>query len=342
MMHMYAQYFHPSTLLERVRHVRFYRQPRTMFKGFRVPDWAQAKETEGWEFDDYSRQAWENAMHDFHSECTPMQFAGERQEPNVLQWFRLEQWGQGFSSRLFYNEVPQPTWWRHGGHMLEDKDDDKARDKMLHSFTYSDQERGVYFGINTATEEGREQFRQEYMALSEMAPEIIKKENLIFPHEMGPAITNEPHFRRVWQHYREHMFKLRFAQLVKQGEISEADADAFRKFVGPTGQSSFSVYIMARQGLLDHLQSDEGYKATMHVMDTMGLGSIEFDNKSARPTEEQFWHQFDGVYELNEAEMKRELPNIVTDPSNLEKVNALLAGQGEAMIKAPEATRQLA
>jgi len=44
MMHMYAQYFHPSTLLERVREVRAYRMPRVMFKGFRAPDWATAKE----------------------------------------------------------------------------------------------------------------------------------------------------------------------------------------------------------------------------------------------------------------------------------------------------------
>lgn len=64
---------------------------------------------------------------------------------------------------------------------------------------------------------------------------MIKKENLIFPHEMGPSISSEPHFQRVWQHYREHMFKLRFAQLVQQGEISEGDAAAFNEFIGPTG-----------------------------------------------------------------------------------------------------------
>lgn len=89
--------------------------------------------------------------------------------------------------------------------------------------------------MDTTTEEGREQFRQEYLALSEMAPDIIKKDALIFPHEFGPSISNEPHFQRVWQHYREHMFKLRFAQLVQQGEISEGDAAHFREFIGPTG-----------------------------------------------------------------------------------------------------------
>lgn len=136
MHHIYAQYFHPTTLLERVRDVRFYRQPRTLFKGFRVPDWATAKEHHGWEFDAYSREAWDNAMEDMHSEWTPVQFAGERQDPNVLQWFRLEQWGQGNSSRLFYNEAPNPTWWRQGGHLTEG-DDERARDKILYSFTHA-------------------------------------------------------------------------------------------------------------------------------------------------------------------------------------------------------------
>lgn len=41
--HIYAQYFHPSTLLERVKDVAFYRRPRTIFKGFSVPDWATAE-----------------------------------------------------------------------------------------------------------------------------------------------------------------------------------------------------------------------------------------------------------------------------------------------------------
>lgn len=117
MMHLYAQHFHPSTLLERVRDVRMYRQPRTLFKGFTVPDWATAEQKHGWEYDQYSRNAWDNAMHSLHSEWTPMQFVGERQEPNPFQWFRLEQFGQGFSSRLFFNEVPKPTWYRQGGHL---------------------------------------------------------------------------------------------------------------------------------------------------------------------------------------------------------------------------------
>lgn len=339
MMHMYAQYFHPTTVLERVRDVRFYRNPRTMFKGFKVPDWATAKEQHGWEVDAYSRQAWENCMHDMHSEWTPTQFAGERQEPNVLQWFRLEQWGQGFSSRLFYNEVPSPSWWRYGGHMLENKDSDKERDRLLYSFTHADQDRNVLFGMDTTTEEGRAQFREEYNALCELAPEILQKENLVFPHEQAAALSTEPHFRRVWQHYREHMFRLRFAQLVQEGEISEADATTFSQWVDMTGHPSFNLYIMARQGHLDHLQGDASFQATMRVLETMGLGAIQFNSTSAQPLEEQFWDQFDGVYQLTEQELTRELPNFVTDPNNRAKVDALLSGRSD---DSKEQTRQLA
>jgi len=48
MNHVYAQYFHPHTLLERVRDVSFIRRPRTLFKGFKVPEWATAEKEQGW------------------------------------------------------------------------------------------------------------------------------------------------------------------------------------------------------------------------------------------------------------------------------------------------------
>ena len=94
-------------------------------------------------------------MHDLNSEWTPMQFTGERLEPNILNWLRLEQWGKGNSSRLFYNEVPKPTWFRYGGHL------DNA-DKTLYSFTHADQEHKFVFGIDTTSPEGREQFKKEW------------------------------------------------------------------------------------------------------------------------------------------------------------------------------------
>jgi hypothetical protein len=43
------------------------------------------------------------------------------------------------------------------------------------------------------------------------------------------------------------------------------------------------------------------------------------------PYEQQFWEQFDIVMGLSEDEMRQELPNFITDPSNQAKVEALLA-----------------
>ena len=78
--------------------------------------------------------------------------------------------------------------------------------------------------MDTRTPEGQAAFQKEYETLCELAPEIIKKEEMIMPHEMPPRLPDEPHFQRVWQHYREHVFKLKFAQAVEEGLISEDDA----------------------------------------------------------------------------------------------------------------------
>lgn len=48
MWHLYAQHFHPESLLERVRDVNFYRRTRTLYKGFKVPEWAQSDKMNGW------------------------------------------------------------------------------------------------------------------------------------------------------------------------------------------------------------------------------------------------------------------------------------------------------
>ena len=235
MFHLYAQYFHPDTLLERVRDVRFYRQPRTLFKGFTVPDWATAQKQHGWDTDVYSRKAWANAMHDMKSEWTPAPHMGQRQEPNVLQWFRNEQWGQGNSTRLFYNEVPAlnswRNWWRQGGHYTVNPDDERELNRRLHSFTHADQDRPLDLGIDTTTPEGREQFQAEWDALCEMAPELLRKEDLVFPHEVEER-SNEPHFLRVWQHYRNFTLSQALNQQIEEGKVTRDDAAAFRRFVG--------------------------------------------------------------------------------------------------------------
>ena len=48
--------------------------------------------------------------------------------------------------------------------------------------------------MDTSTPEGAAAFKAEYDALCELAPEIIKHEDIVFPHEMPPVISDEPHF----------------------------------------------------------------------------------------------------------------------------------------------------
>ena len=313
--------------------MHFYRRPRTIFKGFKVPDWATAEKSKGWELDTYSRAAWDQALHEMSSEWTPTQFTGERLEPNVLQWLRFEQWGKGMSSRLFYNEVPKPNWNRHRGH-LDDPE------KNLYSFTHADQEPQMLFGIDTTTPEGREQFKKEWETACEIVPELISKDDMVYPHEHAQYVSNEPHFQRVWQHYRHHTFQARFAHLVSEGEISEEDAANFREFVDMTNVPTFNLYIYAKLGQLSHLEGQPGYQSTLRVMDKMSLGHIQFDRHSAQPYEEQFWDQYDVLMELSEEDMYKELPTFVTDPSNRAKVEALLQGRQRDALDS-ENTRQI-
>lgn len=104
--------------------------------------------------------------------------------------------------------------------MLENANDDKERDRVLHSFTYSDQDKQTVFGLDTTTPEGRAAFQKEYDVLCELAPEIMRKEDIVFPHEMAPQISTEPHFRRVWQSYREHYLKMRLALAIENGDVT--------------------------------------------------------------------------------------------------------------------------
>ena len=137
-----------------------------------------------------------------------MQFAGERLEPNIIEWFRIEQVLKGNSSRLFYNEVPKPTWMRQKGQF-------KDKQKEIYSFTHADQDQHFVFGYDAETAEGRKAFEKEWERVAEMVPELISKDDIVYPHEHQKYISGEPHFRRVWQHYREHTLKLRFAYLVE-------------------------------------------------------------------------------------------------------------------------------
>jgi hypothetical protein len=329
MLHVYAQYFHPDTITERVRNVAFYRRPRTIFKGFKVPDWAQSENHEGWQVDTYSREAWDNAMHDLEAEMTMTPYNNRRQEPNPLQYLRFENIFGGAGTRLFYNEVPQFSWMTQQGHMTETTDE-REKERALFSFTHANQDKPLVFGMDTATPEGQAAYRAEYEALCELAPEIIKKEDMVFPHQMAQQVSKEPHFRRVWQHYREHTFKDQLAKAVSSGAISEGDAAAFDNFVGMTGTPTFNLFILISQGKLTYLEGDEGYQATCRVLKALGMDTITWTDHTAAPAEEQFWAQFDDVFALSEQGMRTSLPDFVIDDGNRAKVEALLSGAGES------------
>jgi hypothetical protein len=273
-------------------------------------------------------------MHDLRSEWTPIQFVGQRQDPNLINWFRLEHYGHGMSSKLFYNEVPKPTWYRHKGH-LDDVD------REVFSFTHADQDRQFIFGLDTTTEEGRKAFEAEWQAVATIAPELIDKDAIVFPHEHSKLVSQEPHFQRVWQHYREYTLRLRFQHAFEQGIISKADATAFAEYVNLSGLPSVTVYLLGTHFQAGpELDANEGFQATRRVFDALELGEIEIDTNSVETPEIQFWRAFDYINELSEEGLREELPFFVTDPRQQDKVNALLEGREQEAL-GQETTRLL-
>lgn len=89
------------------------------------------------------------------------------------------------------------SWRRNKGHLLADETESE-RDRVLYSFTHANQDQAIMFGQDTRTPEGAAAFKAEYETLCELAPEIVKKEDMILPHEMAPRLSDEPHFQRVW------------------------------------------------------------------------------------------------------------------------------------------------
>lgn len=52
----------------------------------------------------------------------------------------------------------------------------------------------MIFGIDTTTEEGRAEWRKEWDLMSQMVPELLPKEDMIYPHELPKLVSKEPHF----------------------------------------------------------------------------------------------------------------------------------------------------
>lgn len=82
------------------------------------------------------------------------------------------------------------------------------------------------------------------------------------------------------------------------------------------------------------MKSDADFEGCMKVFTALGFDTMEFElHKTAEPIEEQFWNQFDGMYDLTEAGMREELPLFITDPNNRAKVEALIASYENAELK---------
>jgi hypothetical protein len=73
------------------------------------------------------------------------------------------------------------------------------------------------FGMDTTTPEGRELFEKEYYALAEMAPEIVKKDEIVYPHMIQNQINEEPHFQRLWRTYQCFTLKEKAKSAVDAG-----------------------------------------------------------------------------------------------------------------------------
>ena len=152
---------------------------------------------------------------------------------------------------------------------------------------------------------------------------MLKKDEIFFPHELPAAVPKEPHFRRVWNHYRIYKFKNAMHAAVESGEISEDDVRALTGICDLNGVSSFQLVMMSKSGQLEGAMQPDDLAVCNRVFNAIGLGQIEFDTKTAEPVEEQFWRSFDHIYDLNEKEMKKELPNYVPLDTNQAKVEAL-------------------
>lgn len=209
---------------------------------------------------------------------------------------------------------------------------------MLYSFTRADQEQHFDIGIDTATEEGRKRFEEDYNALCELMPELMKKEQIIYPHEMKKEIPTEAHFQRVWRFYREHKLRGLISDGVAQGKVTDADAAAALSFLsekhhhiltkkhvkGQKHHISVRAYVNCKQGLRPDLENNEGFLAADRVFNQIGVDT-EVTKLSAQDFAFQFWDSFSKRFNLTEDDMRSELKNIMSaDPST-----AKLLEQGE-------------
>ncbi len=276
---------------------------------------------------------WDEAWNDFKSEQTPAQFNVQSLEPNIINLARYENWGKGLSSRFFYNEVPKPTWLRHGGRL-------ENPDKHLYSFTHGNLGSEDLFGFDTSTPEGQKRLIDEIKYWKRVTPQTF--ENIpddIDALELSNDPPTEPHFQRTWNHYRRFQFNLRLNHLVESGDLEKSDVEKARQYFDADGMPSPTMIANAQRGVYGDLTDDPAWTAFEKVSKWLGLNLIEFDTSTAEPVDEQYWGQFDQVFELREEEMIKYLPVFVTDPRDHARIEAM---QGEDGLQPPrEVTKKL-
>lgn len=161
----------------------------------------------------------------------------------------------------------------------------------------------------------------------------------MYPHEMGAQISTEPYYQRLWKYYREHTLKQQIELAVTEGNVSSADADATQRLLGAKHHLSVTPYVLAKSGLRPDLAGSDDFAATDRVMTAIGMNEIEIDRKTSEEFETQFWNNFDGVYNLNEASLREEIPYFVTDTSNRMKVEAIMEGRAAEAVEGSEETQ---
>ena len=152
-----------------------------------------------------------------------------------------------------------------------------------------------------------------------------------YPHEMGKWVSNEPHFQRVWQFYRDHTLKSKIAEAVNAGKITQGDSDTAVKFLGGKRTLNVAPFVMTKTGLRNDLAETEEFLTTDKVMSAIGMNTIALTKPTAESFESQFWSNFDGQFTLTEIGMREELPVFITDPTNRMKVEAIMDGRADAL-----------
>ena len=183
----------------------------------------------------------------------------------------------------------------------------------------------INFGIDTTTPEGREQWQREYAAISAYAPEIVPMANFVQLHDMPKFVTKEPHFQRVWITYQQQTLRNAIADGVASGAISHEDSAAAIKFLGSSRNTlAVNQFYQAQAGRRPDLAGTEGFEATERVFNAIGLGDFQASNLTAEGFDSQFWTHFDQRFNLTEISMREELPNLIANPANRMKVEAII------------------